>query len=259
MSEQHGWHMEEPAASALQEASQSATLDSSMDATASWKTDESFLPDFESRLSAASRHGFVASSSKCSANSSPVVAHLAANMKVKNTFLECSGEREDEDDELPVVATKSCPMVRMPFSPGIDSRFTTLHECGESGSSPVMYIRPSTSLSTQAPSENLGGTEAAAKARVPCSPDVLPLGLRKPEMSVGSAAHGGECRPCAWFWRPQGCTNGADCRHCHLCPEGEVKARRKSKLASLKARNREANEAPAPEGETRSLQLATLL
>jgi len=53
--------------------------------------------------------------------------------------------------------------------------------------------------------------------------------------SVGSATHGtGECRPCAWFWKPQGCQNGQECRHCHLCPEGEMRARKKDKAESLR-------------------------
>lgn len=58
-----------------------------------------------------------------------------------------------------------------------------------------------------------------------------PLEERRPELSVGSELHGtGECKPCAWFWRPQGCINGPECRHCHMCAPGEGKARRKSKL-----------------------------
>mmetsp|Transcript_31384 Transcript_31384/g.57618 ORF Transcript_31384/g.57618 Transcript_31384/m.57618 type:complete len:553 (+) Transcript_31384:54-1712(+) len=48
--------------------------------------------------------------------------------------------------------------------------------------------------------------------------------------SQGSERHGtGECRPCAWFWKPEGCRNGADCFHCHLCPFGELKARKRAK------------------------------
>jgi len=63
-------------------------------------------------------------------------------------------------------------------------------------------------------------------------PHVVPLESRQPECSVGSATHlVGECKPCAWFWRPQGCSNGFECRHCHLCPSGEVRARRKHKLS----------------------------
>lgn len=48
--------------------------------------------------------------------------------------------------------------------------------------------------------------------------------------SVGSGLHGsGECKPCAWFWKAQGCQNGRECLHCHLCPKRELKARKKQK------------------------------
>jgi len=70
----------------------------------------------------------------------------------------------------------------------------------------------------------------------PVSSEVVPPEVRKPESSIGSNLHGtGECRPCAWFWRPQGCTNGVDCRHCHMCLVGEVKARRKTKIAAMRS------------------------
>merc|ERR1712232_1023175 len=56
-----------------------------------------------------------------------------------------------------------------------------------------------------------------------------------PALSAGSNLHAaGFCRPCAWFHKPQGCENGAECRHCHLCPEGEIKNRRKFKVAFLR-------------------------
>jgi hypothetical protein len=59
------------------------------------------------------------------------------------------------------------------------------------------------------------------------------------QLNNGSRLHmTGECEPCAWFWRPTGCSHGMECRRCHLCPEGEVKARKKKKLALLR-RNRE--------------------
>ncbi|CAK9072414.1 unnamed protein product [Durusdinium trenchii] len=48
-----------------------------------------------------------------------------------------------------------------------------------------------------------------------------------PSWSIGSALHEhGLCKPCAWFWRPGSCTNGAECQHCHLCPKGALQKRK---------------------------------
>lgn len=44
----------------------------------------------------------------------------------------------------------------------------------------------------------------------------------------------GKCRPCAWYWKPKGCMNAQDCSYCHLCPEGELKARKKSKVTAMR-------------------------
>jgi len=53
--------------------------------------------------------------------------------------------------------------------------------------------------------------------------------------SPGSALHGtGRCNPCAWFWKPKACQNGANCQYCHLCPEGELKARKKAKVQAIR-------------------------
>jgi hypothetical protein len=62
-------------------------------------------------------------------------------------------------------------------------------------------------------------------------PGLTPSGLP----SHGSVLHGsGNCRPCAWFWKPGGCQNGKECGHCHLCPEGEIKNRKKGKLSMMR-------------------------
>jgi len=73
--------------------------------------------------------------------------------------------------------------------------------------------------------------------------------------SIGSVHHeAGLCKPCAWFWKAQGCSNGHECEHCHLCPKGEVRRRKKGKKqmtktlsegATLKAAAR--LEAPLPQ------------
>lgn len=59
--------------------------------------------------------------------------------------------------------------------------------------------------------------------------------MMEPMLSSGSVLHYlGRCEPCAWFWRPGGCRSGQECRRCHLCPPGEVKARRRAKNLALK-------------------------
>lgn len=65
---------------------------------------------------------------------------------------------------------------------------------------------------------------AESTSQQPCQP------------SEGSALHSsGACQPCAWFWKASGCQNRAACSYCHLCPEGEIKVRRKLKLAALRS------------------------
>jgi len=53
--------------------------------------------------------------------------------------------------------------------------------------------------------------------------------------SVGSTQHHlGNCKPCAFFWKPPGCSNGANCVYCHLCDANEKKRRQKEKKALFK-------------------------
>jgi len=70
-----------------------------------------------------------------------------------------------------------------------------------------------------------GGSEAASDGHK--CPVSLPAGVP----TVGSALHcTGRCRPCGFFWKPQGCQNGEACRHCHLCPKGRCRALRRQRL-----------------------------
>eukprot|EP00438_Fugacium_kawagutii_P004231 Skav215963 [mRNA] locus=scaffold226:1132471:1133328:+ [translate_table: standard] len=62
---------------------------------------------------------------------------------------------------------------------------------------------------------------------------VKPVPAKLP--SKGSAFHEqGQCRPCAWMWKPRGCQNADICEYCHLCPEGELKHRKKLKIAAIR-------------------------
>jgi len=65
----------------------------------------------------------------------------------------------------------------------------------------------------------------------------LPLGILNcsAALTAGSALHGtGMCQPCAWFHKPNGCRNGVECNYCHLCPDGEVKIRKKQKHVMMR-------------------------
>lgn len=78
-------------------------------------------------------------------------------------------------------------------------------------------------LSTHAPQPQAPPGLPAPNTRM-CSPCCDPF------PSIGSALHGsGMCKPCGWFWKESGCENGEGCLHCHLCPPGEKKARKKGK------------------------------
>merc|ERR1712232_749968 len=69
--------------------------------------------------------------------------------------------------------------------------------------------------------------KSCAMQRTPHTPCVTVV---EPTLSVGSHLHpSGECKPCSWYWRKQGCRDGAACKHCHICP-----AERKRKSSKLK-------------------------
>jgi hypothetical protein len=83
-------------------------------------------------------------------------------------------------------------------------------------------------------------TEAAAvKLKLTLATEGIPMSVPLPSdansVSAGSALHAmGQCKPCAWFHKPQGCASGDACLHCHMCDEGEIKNRRRAKLNAMK-------------------------
>jgi len=78
--------------------------------------------------------------------------------------------------------------------------------------------------------------------------------------SRGSDLHAaGKCRPCAWFWKEQGCQNAQACGYCHLCPEGELRSRKKSKVAAMRAGALGSAKAGNTTGATRTLKLTPLV
>jgi len=49
------------------------------------------------------------------------------------------------------------------------------------------------------------------------------------------AHEAGTCVPCAYLVKHDGCRNGDSCSHCHLCPPGELRRRKKLKKRMLRA------------------------
>lgn len=92
------------------------------------------------------------------------------------------------------------------------------------------------------------------------STELFPSGSKAPPNtpSHGSAAHmAGNCKPCAWFWKPSGCQNAQDCAYCHICSEGELKSRKKSKHTAMRLGLVTPKANPTPEQEARyALNLA---
>ena len=74
--------------------------------------------------------------------------------------------------------------------------------------------------------------QAMSMPRQQLNPGCVPLQWRTPTASIGSALHvdhhdansDDQCKPCAWYWRHQGCMNREQCRHCHMCSQTALKA-----------------------------------
>jgi len=69
----------------------------------------------------------------------------------------------------------------------------------------------------------------------PTSP-MLPIPFEEhTRFSTGSNRHdSGDCKPCAWYWKPGGCRNEAQCGYCHLCPVDEIKKRKRAKIIKMR-------------------------
>jgi hypothetical protein len=89
--------------------------------------------------------------------------------------------------------------------------------------------------SKSAPSSPMASrTDFAPPATVLELSNLLQASLGSSELpTVGSAEHQfGECKPCAFFWKQDGCGNGVNCLFCHLCGPDEKKRRQKEKKAN---------------------------
>jgi len=98
-----------------------------------------------------------------------------------------------------------------------------------------------------------------SQPNVPIAPGATAVSLSTELPSKGSNMHGtGKCRPCAWFWKPTKCQSGVECNYCHMCPEGELKNRKKLKVAAMRM-GALAPAKPGNAGAARTLKLTSLV
>jgi len=177
--------------------------------------------------------------------------------RVKNTFVDpekppnASGKVEEEDSQ-PYLSFRSCSDLSA-------SRDQAALEYREAADNLIRVI----SASSQATASDHAHAEASQVV------------ARQAEPSAGSSGHdSGDCKPCAWHWKPGGCIKGPSCTFCHMCPEGILKARKRLKLKELKrykaqaaaaaaataaasetkAANAEQQEVKSPNGESRKVE-----
>lgn len=125
---------------------------------------------------------------------------LEARVTVKNTFIDIEGDRPNYDDRN----TRTC-MAR-------------LSEPSAFPSTPIVGL-----AGDAADSKQQGSPSVGSQLHGTLGPDGHPV-----------------CQPCAWFYKDTGCHNKASCRYCHLCPQGELKNRKKLKIARLRNQEGEA-------------------
>eukprot|EP00971_Amphidinium_carterae_P128467 2544780-Amphidinium_carterae.1 len=121
-------------------------------------------------------------------------------LHVKNTFLHVNEE---------MTAAPSIRRNSMERSKSLPPLFAPRRGMQEGGcpSSPAMSCADTNDA---ADAEEDDGLEPLAETTT----------IRQPSWSIGSEKHGtGSCKPCAWYYKSaQGCQNGEECMHCHLCP-----------------------------------------
>mmetsp|Transcript_54578 Transcript_54578/g.127627 ORF Transcript_54578/g.127627 Transcript_54578/m.127627 type:complete len:176 (-) Transcript_54578:193-720(-) len=112
-----------------------------------------------------------------------------------------------------------------PISSKLKKAQVLKYEISSSGSDAEFHMLQSSVASS-------GGKQQKLTAEHREEPQSLP--------SLGSEKHAiGECRPCAWFWKPLGCRSGSSCTYCHLCTqdafEQKAAARKKARAARWRA------------------------
>eukprot|EP00931_Biecheleriopsis_adriatica_P083658 TRINITY_DN572_c0_g1_i2.p1 TRINITY_DN572_c0_g1~~TRINITY_DN572_c0_g1_i2.p1 ORF type:complete len:321 (-),score=67.32 TRINITY_DN572_c0_g1_i2:322-1284(-) len=141
-------------------------------------------------------------------------------MKVELRYLQADSDVESD-------CTRATPRMPDPQSRRNTSESNALSGAQFSGSTTASGELPTMDFDCASESDHTSTSK--------CEDTSLNEARKQTTLSLGSRLHGtGMCKPCAFFWKAEGCTNGEQCRHCHLCPQGEIKVRRLKNLEKKK-------------------------
>lgn len=166
---------------------------------------------------------------------------------VKNTFIDCPAERSWSLEEFIAQneqKCKSCPssgvMMHVgAFSSGIFDYEDEIGGTGVTTASIQMQLPPQ--IQAQAPTQAESYAEEENRVVLNIAPFLPQQEEDQAVPSIGSQAHRfGQCMPCGFVHKPDGCAKGANCPFCHLCSAGTIKERKHMKKMSLKMRKMEA-------------------
>lgn len=153
----------------------------------------------------------------------------------------------DSDDDEPIRRSKTTPAfddkgLANIYPIDLIVRNTFLEFVEEPAFLQVRRVKSAPSSPVAAACTTPIASQVAAVLNLASMLDTTPI-LGSPDMpSVGSAQHHlRECTPCAFFWKPAGCSNGANCTYCHLCDASEKKRRQKEKKALFGIKSQAAN------------------
>lgn len=152
----------------------------------------------------------VGSLSKILKNASDNITEIAANLPIKNTFI-----------DFPTLFSQQAVVPER-----------TLHSC------PAFLLDD----------ERKAIAELEASLNQQRSP--LALNRRPEPSRGAADHGTGNCKPCAWFHHAEGCRHGTDCEFCHMCPAGEIKKRKKDKQKILRSLKGPSDPLATPEHES---------
>ena len=154
----------------------------------------------------------VGSLSKILKNASENITEIAANLPIKNTFIDFPSLFPNQPQER---HPQSCPAFFL------DDEKRAIAELEASIHNHALVAASRSQLN------DLDDDEDGCQGILISRPG---------EYSKGAADHGsGNCKPCAWFHHAEGCRHAGDCEFCHMCPAGEIKKRKKEKQKMIKS------------------------